>query len=157
MKEGLTEQVKTMGRFFLNTISCLEEDDSTFAPKDGVYTVAQLVAHTADTITWFIDGAFGPSGFDMNFENYAERMKKHSSLSQGKQMFEEAIDYALKAINNVDPAELMTPFAEGQIMAGAPKVAVFNAMTDHTAHHRGALGVYARLLGKVPQMPYGEM
>jgi uncharacterized damage-inducible protein DinB len=28
-------------------------------------------------------------------------------------------------------------------------------MVEHTAHHRGALTVYSRLLGKVPLMPYG--
>jgi uncharacterized damage-inducible protein DinB len=27
-------------------------------------------------------------------------------------------------------------------------------MVEHTAHHRGALTVYSRLLGKVSQMPY---
>jgi len=31
---------------------------------------------------------------------------------------------------------------------------VINAIVDHTAHHRGALSVYARLPGKVPMMPY---
>ncbi len=29
--------------------------------------------------------------------------------------------------------------------------------SSHTAHHRGALAVYARLLGKVPAMPYMDM
>ena len=29
------------------------------------------------------------------------------------------------------------------------------AMVEHTAHHRGALTVYSRPLGKVPPMPYG--
>jgi uncharacterized damage-inducible protein DinB len=28
-------------------------------------------------------------------------------------------------------------------------------MVEHTAHHRGALTVYSRKLGKVPPMPYG--
>jgi hypothetical protein len=27
-------------------------------------------------------------------------------------------------------------------------------MVEHTAHHRGALTAYSRLLGKVPPMPY---
>ncbi len=31
---------------------------------------------------------------------------------------------------------------------------MISAITDHTSHHRGALSVYARLLGKVPAMPY---
>ena len=31
---------------------------------------------------------------------------------------------------------------------------VVSAITDHTAHHRGALTVYARVSGLVPPMPY---
>jgi uncharacterized damage-inducible protein DinB len=30
-------------------------------------------------------------------------------------------------------------------------------MLDHTAHHRGALVAYARILGMEPQIPYFEM
>lgn len=30
-----------------------------------------------------------------------------------------------------------------------------NSVSCHTAHHRGALTVYARALGKTPAMPYG--
>ena len=39
-------------------------------------------------------------------------------------------------------------------MGGQPVSDVFWGLVDHTAHHRGALTVYARLLGKVPPMPY---
>jgi uncharacterized damage-inducible protein DinB len=42
-------------------------------------------------------------------------------------------------------------------MGGAPRLAVFVAIADHTAHHRGALAVYARLNGIVPPMPYMDM
>ena len=44
--------------------------------------------------------------------------------------------------------------ALGQIMGGAPRMAVISAITDHTAHHRGALTVYARMNTIVPPMPY---
>ncbi|RXE95553.1 DinB family protein [Pseudoalteromonas phenolica] len=30
-------------------------------------------------------------------------------------------------------------------------------MLDHTAHHRGALAQYARLLGHSPKIPYFDM
>ena len=33
-------------------------------------------------------------------------------------------------------------------------MAIFSGITDHTAHHRGALTVYARVQGIVPPMPY---
>jgi uncharacterized damage-inducible protein DinB len=39
-------------------------------------------------------------------------------------------------------------------MGGAPRLSVIGAISDHTAHHRGALTVYSRLLGKVPKLPY---
>ena len=43
------------------------------------------------------------------------------------------------------------------IMGESPRFVIIGALVDHTAHHRGALTVYARLRGKVPPMPYGEM
>ena len=45
----------------------------------------------------------------------------------------------------------------GEIMKGAPKMAVIGGITDHSAHHRGALSVYARLLDRIPMMPYTGM
>jgi uncharacterized damage-inducible protein DinB len=39
-------------------------------------------------------------------------------------------------------------------MGGLSRMAIFSAITDHTAHHRGALTVYARLNKLVPPMPY---
>lgn len=51
-------------------------------------------------------------------------------------------------------AELAAPMAENPILSG-PVHHVVAAIVDHTAHHRGALTVYARLRGQVPAMPYG--
>jgi hypothetical protein len=39
-------------------------------------------------------------------------------------------------------------------MGGAPRASIIDGLTDHTAHHRGSLAVYARLRGKTPPMPY---
>ena len=157
MKEGLIEQLKTVRQFFLNSISCLKEEDSDFAPNDEMFTVAQQLGHTAHTVTWFMDGAFGPNGFDMNFDDYGERMKKYTSLTQAVAEFNQAIDKAIRQVEKCSAEELMAPIPQGPVMAGAPKMAVIGGLADHTAHHRGALTVYARLIGKVPQMPYGEM
>ena len=40
-------------------------------------------------------------------------------------------------------------------MGGQPIGDIVWSIVEHTAHHRGALTVYSRLLGKVPIMPYG--
>jgi uncharacterized damage-inducible protein DinB len=50
----------------------------------------------------------------------------------------------------------MAELPKDGVMGGAPRIAIVGAIADHTAHHRGALTVYARLLGVVPPMPYME-
>ena len=42
-------------------------------------------------------------------------------------------------------------------MGGAPRFAIAGAITDHTAHHRGALTVYARLNQMTPPDPCCDM
>lgn len=42
-----------------------------------------------------MDGAFGPDGFDMNFDNYAEKMKQYTSLEKSLQYFEQAMEQAI--------------------------------------------------------------
>ena len=52
------------------------------------------------------------------------------------------------------PADLSKPLPPGPVMGGLPMSEVVWAMIEHTAHHRGALTVYSRMLNKVPVMPY---
>ena len=156
MKEGIMDQLKMQEKFFLNTISCLTEEDSSFKPQEEIYTIAQHIGHAAETIDWFFEGAFGKNGFDMNFVNYAETMKKYTSFDDSVKYFKEATANGIAKLQSVQDSELMVPIT-AEIMTGAPKMSVVGAIVDHTAHHRGSLAVYARLLGKKPQMPYGEM
>ena len=67
---------------------------------------------------------------------------------------DKATKHALEVVNSKSMADFHQPIAPGPIMGGVPRVAIFEALADHTAHHRGALTVYARLLNLVPPMPY---
>src|ERR1019366_5697881 len=58
--------------FFERSTRVLEEADSEFRPKEGMMTVAQQVAHTAQTLDWFIEGASRTEGFDLDFEENAK-------------------------------------------------------------------------------------
>ena len=153
MKEGLIAELEYQKNFFLKTVECLDEKDSSFQPNEEMYTVAQHIGHSAESIDWFFDGAFGENGFDMNFENYAEKMKKYKSFDEAIQLLKDATARGIEKIKSLSEAELMSPLT-GPVMSGAPKLAIVNGITDHTVHHRGSLAVYARLLGKVPAMPY---
>ena len=143
--------------FFNRSTRNLTEAHSTFAPAEGMMTVAQQVAHVAQTIDWFVQGAFRPEGFDQNWEEQAKALSSYTSLEKARDWFERAVANAKAKVAPMTDADLLVPLPDGPIMGGAPRMAIFGAINDHTAHHRGALTVYARLNGIVPPMPYMEM
>jgi uncharacterized damage-inducible protein DinB len=142
--------------FFARSTRVLEESDSAFRPAEGMLTVAQHVAHTARTLDWFIDGVSAADGFDLDFDRQATELASVTSLADARQRLEAAYDRAVQFVESRTAEELARPLPPGPVMGGQPISDVIWAMIEHTAHHRGALTVYSRLLGKVPPMPYGD-
>lgn len=157
MMDGLVAELKAVGTFFRVSTKCLGEEDSSFAPRKGMYTVAAQVAHAAQTIDWFVEGAFRPEGFDMNFEAHAAKTLAVTSLEEARRWFDRSLARAIEVVGSKSDVELQESLPPGPVMGGAPRLAIVGGIADHTAHHRGSLAVYARLLGKVPAMPYGEL
>jgi uncharacterized damage-inducible protein DinB len=153
MKEGLITELKAAQKFFSKSTECFEESDSDFSPNPELYSVAAHLQHVADTIEWFIEGGFG-KGWDMDFEQHISESKSQKSLAASRKNLEAAFKHAQEVILNTSEKELMEPIPDKNIMDGAPRLTIVGAIAEHTAHHRGALTVYARLLGKVPPMPY---
>ena len=141
--------------FFERSTRVLEEADSAFRPREGMMTVAQQVAHTAQTLDWFIEGVSRPEGFDLDFEKIGQALAGATSLAAARQALETAYAKAIQFIRSRSPEDLARPLPPGPIMGGQPISDIIWSMVEHTAHHRGALTVYSRLLGKVPPMPYG--
>ncbi len=140
--------------FFNRSTGSLTEAHSNYTPAEGMMSAAQQVAHAAQTIDWFMEGTFRPEGFDMDFEEHIKRVMKIDSLAVAKAWFDKSIADAKAVFATKSDVELMAPLPPGPIMGGAPRMAVISAITDHTAHHRGALTVYARMNKIVPPMPY---
>ena len=141
--------------YFERSTRVLDEADSGFRPREGMMTVAQQVAHTAHTLDWFIEGVSRPEGFNLDFENLAKVIDAVTSLDAAREMLKAAYAKAIQYLRSRTPEELSQPLPPGPIMGGQPMSDIVWAMVEHTAHHRGALTVYSRLLGKVPPMPYG--
>jgi uncharacterized damage-inducible protein DinB len=149
------QQLEGAVKRFKITIDCFAEEDATFAPKEGMFSVAYQIAHVAQTIPWCIEGAFDPKGFDMDFEGHLKRAAAQAgSLAVAKQFLDKVLEDSVKVISSKTDQQMLAKLPPGPVMGGAPVLAVFEGITDHTAHHRGSLAVYARLLGKVPKMPY---
>jgi uncharacterized damage-inducible protein DinB len=141
--------------FFARSTRVLTEADSGFCPRDGMMTVAQQVAHTAQTLDWFIEGASRSEGFDLDFETQAKALAAVASLAAARQALDAAYAKAVQFLRSRSPEDLALPLPPGPVMGGQPISDIVWAMVEHTAHHRGALTVYSRLLGRVPPMPYG--
>ena len=154
MKSQLLQEIKSLEQFFNTSTRCLIESDSTFRPIPESMSAAEQVAHTAQSIDWFVDGMTNPKGFDLNFEVHWVEVKKCVSITDARTWFAKSIANALATVEKMSNEELHALLPAGPVMGGKPKFAVISAMTDHTAHHRGALTVYSRLCGKVPDMPY---
>jgi uncharacterized damage-inducible protein DinB len=148
------QQLVSSKEYFNRSTSVLEEADSNFCPKEGMMTAAQQVAHTAQTLDWFVEGVSRPEGFDLDFEKHAKDLAKVTSLTAARQMLEKAYQNAINFVGSRSPEDLAAPLPAGPIMGGQPLACVVWGMIDHCAHHRGALTVYSRALGKVPNMPY---
>ena len=149
----LVEQLETSYRYMRKTVSIFEEEDAGFAPQPELYTVAGHIAHAADTVEWFAEGAFG-EGWNMDFESLIAEAKAVETLEDAVAWLDRAFEKAIAAVGAASDEELAAPIGDDRIMAGASRSAVVWGTVDHTAHHRGALTVYARLLGKVPAMIY---
>lgn len=142
--------------YFERSTRVLSEGDSEFRPKEGMRTAAQQVAHAAQTLDWFINGMAGDKGFDMDFEKQEKMIESVRSLTAARQMLDAAYTKAIAYAKSRSSEDFAKPLPPGPILGGQPLADVFWAMIEHTAHHRGALTVYSRLLGKVPLMPYVE-
>ena len=148
--------IKQALQFLSRTCSVFKEEDSEFTPEPGMFTVAQQVAHVAQTIDWFMEGGFSEKGFDLDFAAHHHAVRQHTSLSESLLWLAKAVDGAAAVLATKSPEDMMRPIAHGPIMPGEPRAAIIAAIAEHTAHHRGSLAVYARLLGYAPPIPYSE-
>ena len=150
--EAVNELRQTL-KFFKTTLSVFDPDDAGFAPNDELYTVAGHVAHAAGSVDWFIEGAFG-AGWNMDFDADIAAAKAVTSLEEATAWLHRAFEHAIDVVGSASDEELLAPISDTRIMGPAPRIAVVSGIVDHTAHHRGSLAVYARLIEKVPPMPY---
>ena len=154
--EALVEKLHASKEYFDRSSRCLKEEHSTFAPVEGTYTVAQQVAHAAQTVDWFAEGAFRPEGFDMDMEKAHAEVTRVESLTEARAWLDRAYAKAMERIGSSSMEELQQALPPGPIMGSVPRAAIVAAVCEHTAHHRGALTVYSRLCGLKPAMPYME-
>ena len=105
MSSTLANQLLASKDYFERSTRVLDEADSTFRPHEGMMTVAQQVAHTAQTLDWFVEGASRPEGFDLDFEKHAGVLEQVTSLAVARRMLEDAFANVVKFVASLSPAD----------------------------------------------------
>src|SRR5580704_5043931 len=95
----IAQQLVASQDFFNRSTRVLEEADSQFRPQEGMMTVAQQVAHAAQTLDWFIEGVSRPEGFDLNFEAHGKEIAAVTSLAAARKWLDEAYSRAIAYLN----------------------------------------------------------
>lgn len=156
-KPTMLAEIKASEDFLNRSTRPLAEEHSGFAPKEGMLTAANQLAHVAHTVHWFLDGAFAPEGFALDFEEHDREVRAVTSIGDARKNVEAAFARTVELIDSKSDAEWDAALPQGMIMGGEPRWSVLPAIVEHTAHHRGALTVYSRLQGLTPPMPYMDM
>lgn len=155
LKSEALYEIEATAKFFNRSTRCLAEEDSGFRPTPEMMTVAGQVAHAAQTIDWFREGGFSDN-WQMDFEAAIAETAKITSLATARTWMADSWERLRQAVEASSNEELAAILPDNPILEGRPRYHTIEAIVDHTGHHRGALSVYARLLGKTPDMPYGE-
>jgi uncharacterized damage-inducible protein DinB len=153
--EAMKQTLINMQEYFERSTRRLQEEHSNFTPQEGLFTVAGQVAHVAQTIEWFYDGAFSPE-WNLDFESMDKQVRAVNSLAEARVWLDRAVQKAVKMAEAHSAEEWSSLFPPNPILGETPRYSIIGGVTDHTAHHRGALTVYQRLLGLTPLMPYME-
>ena len=157
LTDAMVGELQVTLEFFNRSTSVLTEDDAQFRPTPDSLSVVQQVAHVGQTVDWFRNAITSPEGFDLDFEAHWREISTCKTLKDARAWVEQAFAAMKELIGGMDEAALHAPFPPGPVLGGAPKLAAVGSIVDHTAHHRGALTVYCRLLGKQAPMPYMDM
>ncbi len=117
MVNPMVEELKMTGKFFHTSVKVFEEKDSGFIPVEGTWSVAHQIAHTAQTIDWFVEGAFRPEGFRMEFEEMEKEMKACTSFEEALKWFDKSIDNACNVIGAKTEQKSVEPVTESPAAA----------------------------------------
>jgi uncharacterized damage-inducible protein DinB len=147
------ERLRQERRFLMNVVEDFKPEHGDFAPLPEMFTVSQQIRHIAADVRWFQEGAFG-KGFDLDFASMERQVRTPATLEQALAELNKAYDDFIEFLETLTERQLLAPLDENPILGTQPRYSVLYANADHTAHHRGALTVYLRLLGIKPKLVY---
>lgn len=135
-----------------------------FGPYDGVGAYSHRVTGLLD-MNWTKHAArdvFANEPDEELTSYYSEGLMEFvatSSLAKARDLFDQAMNDVARNFSSMPYEELVRKQVPENPLwpKGFTFYNVLDVMLDHTAHHRGILAMYARLLRKEPNIPYFDL
>jgi hypothetical protein len=143
--QALVGQLMAAKEWFDRSSRCLTEADSPTAPSEGLFTAAQQVAHVAQIVDWFTEGAFRPEGFDMDFETMTGEVLKVESLEKAREWLDRSFRNAAGVIGSKSMEEPPPPSPRSGLRAAVrrldpPETSVHRRARDQIGGKRNVEG-----------------
>jgi uncharacterized damage-inducible protein DinB len=173
----ITITIGKQKEFFQRSLSCFTEEDADYRPQPGMLSVSGHIHHTTASIELMMSGIlrefprFGERryasrrpgatwkewGMDWAYSANHDTVRADWSLASALRAFDETMDIVSTIFAELTPDEMRQPLGDNPMKLPSAFAVLYFGIFDHTAHHRGALSQYARLLGKEPRIPYFDM
>lgn len=126
--------------YTLKLAELMPESKFDFKPVSDEMSFKEQLIHIGQNLYW-LSGTFISEVPDYKANKFSEEGDK--TKSQAIEFVSEAYDFAINAINSLDPELMSKEFA----FAGKKlhKIQFLNLIQDHQTHHRAQLVVYLRL------------
>ena len=104
-------------------ISIFAEEDAGFAPSPNSTPSPAHIAHAADSVEWFVDGAFG-EGWNMAFEGLIAAARAVETLEEAVAWLDRAFEKVIATFPAASDEDLAAPIRDDRIMPGSSRSAV---------------------------------
>ena len=141
--------VRQESGFFINILKMFLPEHAGYKPADELWTVTAHINHIADTVCWAREGLFG-AGFEAAAKLMQDQTDHPNSLDQAMDRLKHTYNEWITFLESKSTEELDTLLPANPLFGIKPKWHTIYECAEHTAHHRGALCVYLRILGIAP-------
>ena len=130
----------------LDYLQAMPEDQYSYKPTDSVRSFAQQFLHASQGLIGL--SANGTGAERMYPGLNLEKDESLQSKVEVTRIVTESFDYAIKSVQNMDPAVFNEIVERGPFKV--TRIGWINKSLEHVVHHRGQCVIYLRMSGITP-------
>ena len=157
LAQSLLKDFQKENEFTKRMIQAAPDDELGYKPHEKSMSLGELVGHLAETPTWaamMMEDVMDFAEMPTDYEPYVAASKSDALATLDKNVA--MLEGALQDRDDAFMRALWTMKKGDQVLLSEPRdEAIRGILVHHTAHHRGQLSVYLRMVGAPVPATYG--